>query len=58
MKKSTRLDLDKQEKVVLDVISHLSLDELMELRASVLKLLDQTNKRISFLMLLKKMRGA
>lgn len=58
MEKSTRLDLDKQEKVMLDAISHLSLDELMELRSSVLKLLDQTNKRISFLMLLKKMRGA
>lgn len=58
MEKSTRLDLDKQEKVVLNAISHLSLDELMELRSSILKLLDQTNKRISFLMLLKKMRGA
>lgn len=57
MRKSISLDLNKQEKVVFDTISHLSLDELMELQASLLNLLDQTNKRISFLMLLKKMRG-
>lgn len=57
MKKSKGLDLEKQEKTMLGVIAHLSLDELMELQISLLRLLEQTNKRVSFLKLLKKMRG-
>lgn len=57
MNKSKGLDLEKQEKIVLGAIAHLSLDELMALQVSLLKLLDQTNKRVSFLTLLKKMRG-
>ncbi len=57
MKKSKGLDLEKQEKTMLGAIAHLSLDELMELQAHLLTMLDLTNKRISFLSLLKKMRG-
>ena len=57
MNKSKGLDLEKQEKVVLSAIAHLSLDELMELQTQLLTMLDLTNKRISFLSLLKKMRG-
>lgn len=57
MNKSKGLDLEKQEKVVLSAIAHLSLDELMELQTHLLTMLDLTNKRISFLSLLKKMRG-
>lgn len=57
MNKSKGLDLEKQEKIMLGAIAHLSLDELMALQVSLLKLLDQTNKRVSFLTLLKKMRG-
>ena len=57
MKKSKGLDLEKQEKTMLGAIAHLSLDELMELQVHLLTMLDLTNKRISFLSLLKKMRG-
>lgn len=57
MNRTKGLDLEKQEKTVLGAIAHLSLDELMALQVSLLKLLDQTNKRVSFLTLLKKMRG-
>lgn len=57
MKKSKGLDLEKQEETMLGAIAHLSLDELMELQISLLRLLEQTNKRVSFLKLLKKMRG-
>lgn len=57
MNRTKGLDLEKQEKIVLGAIAHLSLDELMALQVSLLKLLDQTNKRVSFLTLLKKMRG-
>ena len=57
MNKSKGLDLEKQEKIVLSAIAHLSLDELMELQTHLLTMLDLTNKRISFLSLLKKMRG-
>lgn len=51
------LNLERQEKIMLSVIAHLSLDELSALQDSLLKLLDQTSKRMSFLRLLKKMQG-
>ncbi len=57
MNKSNGLNLEKQEKTMLGAIAHLSLDELMELQAHLITMLDLTNKRISFLKLLKKMRG-